>query len=85
MVTFHSKDEIIHFVETCCKYDDAIDIKVDKRSTDAKSVMGMLLLKLNEPLEIEYGCFDDTDSYGEFRIEILQKYDVQAVAFNKRG
>lgn len=77
-ITFRSDDDIVQFVDTCCKYDDAIDIKMDKMSTDAKSILGMLLLKLNRPLEIEYGCFDDENNYQQFRAEIMQKFDVKA-------
>lgn len=77
-ITFHSEDEIIRFVDVCCDYDDAIDIKVDKMSTDAKSILGMLLMKVQQPLEIEYGCYDDEDNYPQFREEILQKFDVKA-------
>lgn len=78
-ITFASEDEIVRFVDVCCEYDDAIDIKVDKMSTDAKSILGMLLMKLGQPLEIEYGCFDDEDNYPEFREEIMGKFNVEAM------
>ena len=77
-ITFGSEDDIIRFVDTCCKYDDAIDVKVDKKRTDAKSILGMLLMKIGQPLEIEYGCYDDEDNYAEFREEITEKFDVRA-------
>lgn len=76
-ITFHSEEDIMQFVDVCNKYDDAIDIKVDKKSTDAKSILGMLLMKVDTPLEIEYGCYDDEDNYPEFREEILQKFSVK--------
>lgn len=79
-ITFHDKNDILHFVATCCQYDDAIDVKKDKQVTDAKSVMGMLLLQLEQPMEIVYDCYDEEkDGYEEFRKVILQEYDVQAV------
>lgn len=79
-ITFRSEEDIIQFVDVCCNYDDAIDIRVDRKSTDAKSVLGMLLLKTGQPMEIEYGCFDDENNYAEFREEILQKFDIRVVA-----
>lgn len=78
-ITFQSEDDIVRFVDVCCEYDDAIDVKVDKMSTDAKSILGMLLMKIGHPLEIVYGCYDDNDNYQEFREEIMQKFEVEAV------
>lgn len=78
-ITFHSEDDIRHFVDTCNEFDDAIDIRVHKMSTDAKSILGMLLMKTEEPLEIEYACYDDEDNYEEFKQVILEKYDVKVV------
>jgi len=39
----------------------------------------MLLMKTEEPLEIEYACYDDEDNYEEFKQAILEKYDVKVV------
>ena len=83
-ITFHSEDDIRHFVDTCNEFDDAIDIRVQKMSTDAKSILGMLLMKLEEPLEIEYKCYDDEDNYEEFRAAILEKYDVKVVEIKEK-
>ena len=62
-ITFHSEDDIRHFVDTCNEFDDAIDIRIQKMAMDAKSLLGMLLMKTEEPLEIEYACYDDEDNY----------------------
>lgn len=43
-ITFHSEDEIRHFVDTCNEFDDAIDIRIQKTAMDAKSLLGMLLM-----------------------------------------
>lgn len=75
-ITFRSEEDIIAFVEVCCEYDDAIDIRVGKMLTDAKSILGMLLLKTGETFEIEYGCYDSEDNYSQFREEILKKFQV---------
>lgn len=75
-ITFHSEEEIVSFVDVCNKYDDAIDIKIDKLLTDAKSVMGMLLASLNIPHEIIYECFDDKDDFQEFRDEIIGRFTI---------
>lgn len=79
-ITFHDKDEVLHFVADCCNYDSAIDVKLDKQVTDAKSVMGMLLLQLGQPMEIVYDSYgEELGGYEEFREEILGRYDAQAV------
>lgn len=77
-ITFHSEDDIRHFVDTCNEFDDAIDIRIQKMAMDAKSLLGMLLMKTEEPLEIEYACYDDEDNYEEFKQAILEKYDVKS-------
>lgn len=71
-ITFHSEDEIRQFVDTCNEFDDAIDIRIQKTAMDAKSLLGMLLMKTEEPLEIEYACYDDEDNYEEFKQAILE-------------
>lgn len=76
-ITFHSEEEIVRFVDTCCKYDDAIDVRVDKKTTDAKSILGMLLIKLEEPVLLEYGCYDEEDNYSQFRADIMEHFDVE--------
>ena len=48
-ITFHSEDDIRHFVDTCNEFDDAIDIRIQKMAMDAKSLLGMLLMKTEEP------------------------------------
>ena len=78
-ITFHSEDDIRHFVDTCNECDDAIDIRMQKTAMDAKSLLGMLLMKTEESLEIEYACYDDEDNYEEFKQAILEKYDVKVV------
>lgn len=78
-ITFHSEEDIIRFVDTCNQYDDAIDVIVEKITTDAKSIMGMLLMKKGEPISIDYGCYDDEDNYQEFRADIMEHFDVKAV------
>lgn len=53
---------------------------------DAKSLLGMLLMKTEEPLEIEYACYDDEDNYEEFKQAILEKYDVKSrTGYGKAG
>ena len=51
-ITFHSEDDIRHFVDTCNEFDDAIDIRIQKMAMDAKSLLGMLLMKTEEPQAI---------------------------------
>lgn len=79
-ITFHSKEDIIRFVNTCQQYDDAIDVIVDKVATDAKSILGMLLIPTEEPVCIDYGCYDEKDDYQEFRSNIMQHFEVKAVS-----
>lgn len=66
-------------MDTCNEFDDAIDIRIQKTAMDAKSLLGMLLMKTEEPLEIEYACYDDEDNYEEFKQAILEKYDAKVV------
>ena len=73
-ITFHSEDDIKHFVDTCNEFDDAIDIRIQKMAMDAKSLLGMLLMKTEE-----HACYDDEDNYEEFKQAILEKYDVKVV------
>ncbi len=75
-ITFHSKEEIESFVAFCCNYDDAIDIKVGKQVTDAKSIMGMLLMPLTEALEIIYECYDEINDYSDFKELAVSKSDI---------
>ena len=42
-ITFQSEDDIIHFVDTCNEFDDAIDIRIQKMAMDAKSLLGMMM------------------------------------------
>ena len=74
---FQSKEEIVRFVDTCQDFDDAIDVRADKRRTDAKSVMGMLLLNIGEPLEIEYSCYDSEDNFLKFKETVMSQYQVK--------
>lgn len=76
-ILFQSKEEIIRFVDTCQDFDDAIDVRVDKRRTDAKSIMGMLLLDIGEPIEIEYSCYDSEDNFLEFKEAVMSQYQVK--------
>lgn len=77
-ITFHSEDEIIQFVNTCRHYDDAIDVTVGRLSTDAKSILGMLLIEPEKSVKIKYSCYDDENNYLEFREEVMRLYDVSA-------
>lgn len=79
LMKFRSAEDIIRFVETCEKYDDAIDVMVGKISTDAKSILGMLRMKPGEQVLIDYQCYDNEDNYQEFRADIMKKFEVEAV------
>ena len=72
-ITFHSEDEIRQFVDTCNEFDDAIDIRIQKTAMDAKSLLGMLLMKTEEPLEIDYAATDVKDNYEGFQGAIPEK------------
>ena len=80
-ITFHSEDEIRQFVDTCNEF----DIRIQKTAMDAKSLLGMLLMKTEEPLEIEYACYDDEDNYEEFKQAILEKYDAKVVPASEKS
>ena len=78
-ITFHSEDEIRQFVDTCNEF------RIQKTAMDAKSLLGMLLMKTEEPLEIEYACYDDEDNYEEFKQAILEKYDAKVVPASEKS
>lgn len=39
-ITFHSEDDIRHFVDTCNEFDDAIDIRIQKMAMGCKVTFG---------------------------------------------
>lgn len=82
-ITFQSDDDIQRFVNTCRKYDDAIDVSVDKWTTDAKSILGMLLMKLGHPIAIEYGCYDEENNYLEFKEDIMKNFNITVASADK--
>ena len=92
-ITFHSEDEIRQFVDTCNEFDDAIDIRIQKTAMDAKSLLGMLLMKTEEPLEIiaaiekglkktpcPYTVIEDRREAIAYALHIARKDDVVLLA-----
>lgn len=75
-VTFTSEQDIIKFVDICNKIDDAIDVKSGKMSQDAKSILGMIQMPMEQELEVIYGCYDDEDNYEEFK-ELLKDGEIK--------
>ena len=66
-ITFQSEDDIIHFVDTCNRYDDAIDVVLEKRSTDAKSILGIFSLDWSKPVTMEIYSDDCDDLLAEIK------------------
>lgn len=83
-VTFRSEDDIIQFVNICRKYDDSIDVMMGKMTTDAKSILGMLLLEIGQPVAISYNCYDEENNYQEFMEDIYKKFDIKVISPEKR-
>ncbi len=66
-VTLHSPDEIRDFCRFCNQFDDAIDLLSGPMMTDAKSLMGSLLMDYSKPIEVVYQCYDDVDSFNALK------------------
>ena len=52
-VTFKHPDEIIDFVNTVCKFDFDMDMKKGRAVVDAKSLLGIMNLGLNNVIELQ--------------------------------
>ena len=75
-VTLHSPDEIRDFCRFCNQFDDAIDLLSGPMMTDAKSLMGSLLMDYSKPNEVVYQCYDDVDSFNAFKTAAEAKFTI---------
>ena len=66
-VTLHSPEEIREFCRFCNQFDDAIDLLSGQTITDAKSLMGSLMVDYSKPIQVVYQCYDDVDSFEDFK------------------
>ena len=62
-VTLHSPEEIRDFCRFCNQFDDAIDLLSGQMITDAKSLMGSLMVDYSKPIEVVYQCYDGVDNF----------------------
>ena len=68
-ITFKNPDEIVDFVNTVCRYEFDIDLKKGKATVDAKSLLGIMYLGLNNVIELQMYSEDCTELKKE-----LEKY-----------
>lgn len=68
-ITFKNPDEIVDFVNTVCRYEFDIDLKRGKATVDAKSLLGIMYLGLNNVIELQMYSEDCTELKKE-----LEKY-----------
>lgn len=68
-ITFKNPDEIVDFVNTVCRYDFDMDLKKGKATVDAKSLLGIMYLGLNNVIELQMYSEDCTELKKE-----LEKY-----------
>lgn len=68
-VTFKNPDEILDFVNTVSKYEFDMDMRKGRVVVDAKSLLGIMHLGLNNEIELQVY----SDNCEELRKEI-QKY-----------
>lgn len=52
-ITFKNPEEIVDFVNTVCRYEFDMDLKKGKATVDAKSVLGIMYLGLNNVIELQ--------------------------------
>ena len=60
-VTFKSPDEILEFVNTVSKYEFDMDMKKGRLVVDAKSILGIMNLGLNNVIQLTMHTDDCTD------------------------
>nr|WP_178630788.1 HPr family phosphocarrier protein [uncultured Mediterraneibacter sp.] len=68
-ITFKNPDEIVDFVNTVCRYEFDMDLKKGKATVDAKSLLGIMYLGLNNVIELQMYSEDCTELKKE-----LEKY-----------
>lgn len=68
-ITFKNPDEIVDFVNTVCRYEFDMDLKKGKATVDAKSILGIMYLGLNNVIELQMYSEDCTELKKE-----LEKY-----------
>lgn len=68
-ITFKTPDEIVDFVNTVCRYEFDMDLKKGKAIVDAKSILGIMYLGLNNVIELQMYSEDCTELKKE-----LEKY-----------
>lgn len=75
-VTLHSPDEVREFCRFCNQFDDAIDLLSGQMITDAKSLMGSLMVDCSKPVEVVYQCYDDMDNFEAFKKAAEAKFTI---------
>ena len=75
-VTLHSPEEIREFCRFCNQFDDTIDLLSGQMITDAKSLMGSLMVDYSKPIEVVYQCYDDVDSFQAFKAAAEAKFTI---------
>ena len=68
-ITFKNPDEIVDFVNTVCRYEFDMDLKMGTATVDAKSLLGIMYLGLNNVIELQMYSEDCTELKKE-----LEKY-----------
>ena len=68
-ITFKNPDEIVDFVNTVCRYEFDMYLKKGKATVDAKSLLGIMYLGLNNVIELQMYSEDCTELKKE-----LEKY-----------
>ncbi|MCI7181519.1 MAG: HPr family phosphocarrier protein [Schaedlerella sp.] len=67
-IMFKNPEEIVSFVNTVERYDIPIQMKSDEFIVDAKSILGIMYLGLNNIIEVEV-CTEDCE---QLKKEILR-------------
>lgn len=60
-ITFRSPEEILEFVNTVSKYEFEMDMRRGRAVVDAKSILGIMNLGLNNEIELKMYSDDCTE------------------------
>ena len=78
LIKLTEANDLRDFMNLACKCRSDVGVHTDQNQiADAKSILGMLRMPQQVPLQIVYGCYDDEDNYEEFKKDILKNYQVE--------
>ncbi len=74
-ITFKHPDEIIDFLKTVCKFDFNMDMRRGRAVVDAKSLLGIMNLGLNNVIELQMYADDCTELERQLEKDLQHKME----------